>query len=77
MENSDKDVQEIDLPVLNWSRYKKYRTRRFIEPLDPYFCHCSKRIKRNQHTIDVKEDENTPVRSNPVANFTTEQATTR
>jgi hypothetical protein len=77
MEDSYQDVQEIDPPVLNWSRRKKYHRRRLIEPLDPYFCRCSKRIKRNQHTIDVEEDENTHVLSNPVANFTVEQATAR
>jgi hypothetical protein len=37
MEDSDQDVQEIDPPVLNRTRRKKYCQRRLIEPLEPYF----------------------------------------
>jgi hypothetical protein len=77
MEDLDQDVQEIDPLVLNQTRHKKYRRRRLIEPLDPYFCYRNRRIKRNQQTIDVKEEENTPILSDPVANFIAEEATIR
>jgi hypothetical protein len=77
MEDSYQDVQEIDSLVLNRTRRKKYRRRKLIEPLDLYFYHRNRRIKRNQGTIDIEEEENTLVLSDPVANFTTEEATIR
>jgi hypothetical protein len=71
MEDSDQDIQKIDPPVLNRIKRKKYHQRMLKDPLDPYFCRCSKRNKDNQQTIDV-EDVNTPTVSDSVTNSTTE-----
>jgi hypothetical protein len=57
MEDSDQDVQEIDPPVVNRTRRKKYCRRIIIEPLDPYFCRRSKRNVVNQAIIDIENDD--------------------
>jgi hypothetical protein len=59
MEDSDLDIQEIDPPILNWTRRKKYRRKILLEPLDPFFYCRSKRIRYSQKIIDV-EDDDTP-----------------
>jgi hypothetical protein len=61
MEDSDQYVQEIDPPVLNWTKCKKYHRKILLEPLKPFFCHRSKRNKDNQKIIDVEDDDSPPV----------------
>jgi hypothetical protein len=60
MEDSDQDVQKIDPPVVNQNGRKKYRRKILIEPLDPYFCHRSKRNAVKEHIIIDIEDDDTP-----------------
>jgi hypothetical protein len=48
MEYSDHDLKEIDPPVLNRTKCKKYRRRILLEPLDPFFCRRSKRNRDSQ-----------------------------
>jgi hypothetical protein len=76
MEDSDQDVQEIDPPVLNRTKHKKYHWSIFKEPLDPYFCRRGKRNTVNQQTIDV-EDDSTPAISDLITSLTTEDAGVR
>jgi hypothetical protein len=71
MEDSDQDVQEIDPPVINWIRRKKYHQRILIESLDPCFCRRSKRNALNQPIIDI-ENDNTPALSDLATSSTTE-----
>jgi hypothetical protein len=54
MEDSDQDVQEIDRPVLNWTKRKNYHRMILIEPLDPYFCRRSKRNTANYRLLMLK-----------------------
>jgi hypothetical protein len=58
MEDSDEDVVEIDPPVSIWTRRKKYRRRRPVEPLDYYFCRRSKHNKGSQQIIDFENVTN-------------------
>jgi hypothetical protein len=71
MEDSDQDVQEIDPPVINRTRRKKYRRRILIESLDPYFCRSSKRNAVNKPIIDIENDD-IPAVSNLTTSSTTE-----
>jgi hypothetical protein len=76
MEDSDQDIQEIDPPVINRIRRKKYRQMILIEPLDPYFCHHSKRNAVNQQIIDI-ENDNTPGLSDLATSSMTEDVDIR
>jgi hypothetical protein len=71
MEDSDQDVQEIDPPVINRTRRKKYRRKILIELLDPYFCCRNKRNAIKQPIIDL-ENDNTSTLSDLGTNSTTE-----
>jgi hypothetical protein len=71
MEDSDQNVQEIDPPIVNRTRRKKYRTRILIEPLDPYFCCHSKRNAVNQPIINIENDD-IPAVSDLATSSTTE-----
>jgi hypothetical protein len=61
MEDSDQDIQEIDPSVLNQTKHKKYQRKILLEPLDPFFCHRSKRNKDSQKIIYVEDDNSPPV----------------
>jgi hypothetical protein len=76
MEESDQDVQEIDLPVINRTKRKKYRRKILIEPLNPYSCHWSKRNAVKQLIIDL-ENDNTSTLSDLSTSSTTEDVKIR
>jgi hypothetical protein len=56
MEESNQDVQEIDPPVINRIKRKKYHRKILIEQLDPYFYCRSKRNAVKQSIIDLEND---------------------
>jgi hypothetical protein len=56
MEESNQDVQEIDPPVINRIKRKKYHRKILIEPLNPYFYCRSKRNAVKQSIIDLEND---------------------
>jgi hypothetical protein len=56
MEESDQDVQEINLPVINQTKCKKYHRKILIEPLDLNFYRRSKRNAVKRQIIDLEND---------------------
>jgi hypothetical protein len=77
LEDLDQDVHEIDPPVINKNGCKKYQRKILIEPLDPYFCHRSKRNAVKEPIIIDIEDDDTPSFPRHASTFTIEDIGTR